>query len=97
MSLELLQTKFEGKYIIAAWVLCVMDDVRLDVAQQLNDGHRNTVMQLKGLFLDSTRHLVPTLNQMSPICLKQKSVIPSGMNSRLSVTISNPFINQPGG
>jgi hypothetical protein len=31
--------KLEHEYAVTAWALCVMEDVRQDVQQELNDGH----------------------------------------------------------
>jgi hypothetical protein len=60
VTLEPLQKKLEHKYAIAAWALFVMEDVRLDVAQQLNDGHGKYCVTIEKVI--SRLHQTPCAN-----------------------------------
>jgi hypothetical protein len=82
---------------VTAWALCVMEDVRQDVQQQLNDGH--------GKYRDAIERVVSKLHELPcanthpdvPKMSKAASLIHFGMNLRHSVTKVNPFTNQLGG
>jgi hypothetical protein len=75
------KTKLEHEYAIAAWALCVMGDVRLDVAQQLNDGH--------GKYHDAIERVVSRLHQTP--CANTHPDVPNMSEAEIIDTFWNEF------
>ncbi len=75
------KTKLEHKYAIAAWALCVMEDVRLDVAQQLNDRH--------GKYNDAIERVVSRLHQTP--CANTHPDVPNMSEAEINDAFWNEF------
>jgi hypothetical protein len=75
------KTKLEQEYAIEAWALCVMKDVRLDVAQQLNDGH--------GKYCDAIERVVSRLHQAP--CANTHPDVPNMPEAEIIDTFWNEF------
>ena len=81
MALESLQKRLEHEYAVTAWALCVMADVREDVAQQLNNAG--------GKYRDSIEKVVSRLHQLP--CANPHPDVPNMTEGEIMDTFWNEF------